>query len=118
MNVERGRRTTTMLFIVGGLLVTLGLAFFVGPLASGSPDGLEKVAIDEGFDGAAEDHTLGDSRFADYGVAGVEDDALATGIAGLVGVVVTFGAGLLLFGLVRVQRQRRQHDRAPSPTAA
>ena len=42
--------------MVGGLIVTLGLAFLVSPLASSSPDGLEKVATDEGFIDTAEDH--------------------------------------------------------------
>ena len=42
--VVRKDRKNLVLFLVGGLLVTLGLAFFVSPLASSSPDGLEKVA--------------------------------------------------------------------------
>ena len=36
-------RRNLLLFVIGGLIVTLGLAFFVSPLASSSPDGLEKV---------------------------------------------------------------------------
>ena len=108
-------RSTTLLFLIGGLLVALGLAFFVSPLASGSPDGLEKVAIDQGFDGSAEDHGLGGSAFADYGVKGVEDEGLATGLSGLVGVVLTFGVGMILFGLIRVRRSREPRHQ---PTGA
>lgn len=94
-------RRSTRAFIIGGLLVSLGLAFFVSPLASSSPDGLERVSIDKGFDDTAEDDSLADDTpFADYGVSGVEDEGLATGVAGIVGVVVTFGIGLLLFGLL------------------
>ncbi|HSL10045.1 MAG TPA: PDGLE domain-containing protein [Actinomycetota bacterium] len=100
-------RTTIGLFIAGGLLVSLGLAFFVGPLASSSPDGLEKVSIDQGFDGSARDHALGDSTFAEYGVEGVDDEGLATGLAGIVGVVLTFGVGALLFATIRTIRGRR-----------
>ena len=48
------KRTTTWAVVVGGLLVALGLAFFVSRFASSSPDGLNKVAIDQGFDDTAD----------------------------------------------------------------
>ena len=95
------RRRGLLPYVVGGLLVALGLAFFVSPLASGDPDGLEKVAIEQGFDDTAEDHALGDGALADYGVRGVEDDDLSTGLAGVVGVVITFGLGMVVFGMLR-----------------
>jgi len=100
-------RKNLVLFVVGGLIVTLGLAFFVSPLASSSPDGLEKVSIDEGFDDTAQEHALGDGPLADYGVKGVEDEKLATGLAGIIGVAVTFGIAMVLFGLLRTVRARR-----------
>lgn len=100
-------RKNLVLFVVGGLIVTLGLAFFVSPLASSSPDGLNKVAIDKGFSGAEKDHTLADGPLAGYGVKGVEDEKLSTGLAGIIGVVVTFGIGMMLFGLLRTVRARR-----------
>jgi cobalt/nickel transport protein len=114
---ETRSRSTLTLFVIGGILVSLGLAFFVSPLASSSPDGLEKVSIDEGFTESAEDHTFGDSTFADYGVEGVEDEGLATGLAGIVGVVITFGVGMILFGLIRVFRSRRT-DTTPAGASA
>ena len=110
-------RSTIGLFVVGGLLVALGLAFFVSPLASASPDGLEKVSIDEGFDAAAEDHALGDSTFADYGVDGVEDEGLSTRLAGVVGVVLTFGVGLLIFAGIRTIRARYELKHASGASA-
>lgn len=100
-------RKNLVLFVVGGLIVTLGLAFFVSPLASSSPDGLNKVAIDKGFSGTEKDHTLADGPLAGYGVKGVEDEKLSTGLAGIIGVVVTFGIGMVLFGLLRTVRARR-----------
>lgn len=100
-------RKSLTLFLFGGLIVALGLAFFVSPYASSSPDGLEKVSIDEGFADTAEEHALGDSPLADYGVEGVEDERLATGLSGVIGVVVTFGVGMILFGLLRTVRARR-----------
>lgn len=99
---------TSRIFIIGGLLVSLAVAFFVSPLASGDPDGLERVAIDEGFGGSAEDHALGDSPLADYAVRGVEDEGLSTGLAGIAGTLATFGIGMLLFGGLRVARERRE----------
>ena len=96
----------TGLFVLGGLLVALALAFFVSPEASSSPDGLEKVAIDEGFIDTAKDHDLADGPLADYGVEGVDDERLSTGLAGILGVLVTFAVmgGILL--LVRVAGRR------------
>jgi hypothetical protein len=88
-------------FVVGGLAVALALAFFVSPEASSSPDGLEKVATDTGFADTATPHALGDLPTADYGVKGVDDERLGTGLAGILGVVVTFavGTGVLMLAL-------------------
>jgi cobalt/nickel transport system permease protein len=108
-------RKSIYAMIVGGLLVALGLAFFVSPFASSSPDGLEKVATDEGFIDTAEDHGLADGPLADYGVEGVDDDSLSTGLAGIIGVVLTFGVALLLFGIFHA---RRSHDTGPEPSDA
>ena len=94
------KRTTTWAVVVGGLLVALGLAFVVSRFASSSPDGLNKVAIDQGFDDTETNHATADGPFAGYGVKGVDDQGLSTGLAGIVGVVITFGIGLLLFVVV------------------
>ena len=51
-----------------------------------SPDGLEKVAEDQGFDRDEPDHALADGPLADYAVEGVDDERLSTGLAGLIGV--------------------------------
>jgi cobalt/nickel transport system permease protein len=101
--------------IIGGLIVALGLAFFVSPFASSSPDGLEKVATDEGFIETAEDHGMADSPLADYGVEGVENESLSTGLSGIIGVAITFGLALLLFGIFHV---RRSADTSPDDTVA
>lgn len=91
-------------FIAGGLIVALALAFFVSPSASGEPDGLNKVAIDKGFADTENDHALDDAPTAGYEVRGVDDDRLSTGVAGVVGVTITFAVagGVLL--LVRRTR--------------
>jgi hypothetical protein len=92
------------LFIVGGLLLAIALALLVSPFASSSPDGLNKVAIDQGFDDTAHDHALNQSPVSGYGVRGIDDDRVSKGLSGLIGVLATFGAGLLLFGALRSAR--------------
>ena len=107
------KRKALWLFVVGGLMIAFALAFFVSPYASTSPDGLNKVAADEGFDGSAQEHALDDSPVAGYAVKGVDDAKLSKGLSGIIGVTMTFGIGLVLFGLL----VRRNH-RAPSLTDA
>jgi cobalt/nickel transport protein len=103
-------RKNVMLFVVGGLLVVLGLAFFVSPYASSSPDGLEKVSQEQGFSSSAKDSATSDGALADYGVAGVSNDRVSTGLAGVVGVAITFGLGMIVFGLIRRQRSHRHPE--------
>jgi hypothetical protein len=98
-------RGTLRLFVIGGLLVALGLAIFITPFASSSPDGLERVATDKDFLKSAEDHAFSDSPVADYSVKGIENDKLSTSLAGLIGVLITFGVGVLAFAAVRVFRR-------------
>jgi hypothetical protein len=100
-------RRSLLLFVIGGLIVALGLAFFVSPYASKAPDGLNRVSIDEGFAGTQRDHPLADAPLAGYGVKGVEDQKVSRGLAGVIGVVVTFGIAMILFGFLRTMRARR-----------
>ena len=88
-------RKNLVLFVVGGLIVALGLAFFVSPYASGSPDGLNRVAVDKGFADTETEHATADSPLAGYGVEGVQDESLSTGLAGIIGVAITFGVGMI-----------------------
>ena len=69
------------------LLICLVVAIF-SPLASSSPDGLERVAEDKGFLGLA-----GAAPFqviADYIFPGIANEALATIIAGVIGTLLLF----------------------------
>ncbi|MFD3727923.1 energy-coupling factor ABC transporter permease [Streptomyces sp. NPDC058671] len=88
----------------GGVLTALVLAGFVSFYASASPDGLEKVAADKGFDAAAEEHAAAGSPLADYGVKGIETERLAGGLAGVIGVGATLAAGTGAFWIVRRRR--------------
>jgi hypothetical protein len=111
------RSANLRLFVAGGLLVAVGLAMLVSGFASGSPDGLNKVAEDHGFAANARQHLFENGPLAGYAVKGVNGDRLSTGISGLIGVLVTFGIGLALFALLRTMRpggeDRSEPTRAP-----
>lgn len=94
-------RTRTLLLLA--LLVSVLLAGGVSYYASGSPDGLERVATDQGIAGQARDHDLAGSPLADYGVTGVSNERLSGGLAGLAGIAVT---GVAATGLVLVLRRK------------
>ena len=88
-------------FLISGFIASLFLAGVVSFYASSNPDGLEKVAEDIGFIETAEDHTYADGALADYGVKGVENPRLSTGLAGVIGVVATGVVSTGIFMLVR-----------------
>ena len=109
------RSSNLRIFLLGGLLVAIGLALLVSGFASSSPDGLNKVAEDHGFAANARQHLFENGPLAGYAVKGIGNDRLSTGISGLIGVLVTFGIGLALFAVVRAMRSGR--DRS-EPTRA
>ena len=92
--IEQGNRKLYLIV----LLVSIGLAGIASFYASSSPDGLEKVAGDIGFIETAKDHTLDNSALADYGVAGIENERLSVGIAGILGVIAT---GVLMYLIIK-----------------
>jgi hypothetical protein len=109
--------------IVGGLIVALGLAFFVSPFASSSPDGLNKVAEDKGFIDTAEDHGLDDSPLAGYGVEGVDDESVSKGLSGSSGWRSRSGSPCCCSAsstsdAVVASRSRRRRRPADRPVAA
>jgi hypothetical protein len=106
------RRTRALLLV--GFLLALVLAGGVSYYAGSAPDGLAKVAADQGIDPAAGDHALADSPVADYEVRGVDDGRLSGGLAGVLGVVVTLVVGGVLFRIVRGgSRRDAAADREP-----
>ncbi|MGK5674966.1 PDGLE domain-containing protein [Micromonospora sp. URMC 106] len=100
-------------FLVGGLLVALLLAGVVSNFASSHPDGLDS-SLREGCTFDADDNITGGScpaqrekeheiggPLADYGIAGVDNDFLSTGLSGVLGVLLTFAVAGGVFWLVR-----------------
>jgi cobalt/nickel transport system permease protein len=86
---------------IGGLLIAALLAI-ASPLASSHPDGLEWVAEQKGFLSAAQDPLY--NIIPDYVFPGIGNEALATIVAGIVGVVVVFGVAL---AVAYARRSRR-----------
>ena len=97
-------------FVAGGLAMVIGIVLLLAPWASSDPDGLERVAIDKGFADNATAHALEDGPLADYRVHGVEEQRVATGLSGLIGVVITFALGTVLFTLLRRRSTGREEE--------
>jgi hypothetical protein len=95
--------SSSRVFTGCGLLVAIVLALFVSPSASSAPDGLEKVAADQGFAGAAKESPADEGPLAGYSVQGVKDEQSGTGIAGLIGTLLTFGLAVAVLRLVRAK---------------
>ena len=91
---------------VVGLAIALGVAF-LSPLASSDPDGLERVAEDEGFLDEAKDPPY--KIIADYVFPGVENDNVATILAGVLGVLLV---AALTFAIAFLLRRTRREARA------
>ncbi|WP_411106839.1 energy-coupling factor ABC transporter permease [Streptomyces sp. cmx-4-9] len=97
-----------------GLAAALVLAGLVSSFASSSPDGLEKVAADQGIDAKADqyEHATADSPLADYAVKDVGNESLSVGLAGVIGVGATVAVGS---GVFWIARRRRTDEPAPAP---
>lgn len=90
-----------------GLAVSLVLAGGVSYYASSQPDGLEKVAGDVGFLDSAKESAVEDSPLAGYGVAGVENERISNGLAGIIGVASTAAISFgLFYGLRRFKKDK------------
>jgi len=80
-------------WIVAGVLVSL-LAVLISPLASGNPDGLERVAEDLGFLGSGLDAPY--QILPDYTIPFLGETAISTILAGIVGAGVLLGLLILI----------------------
>ena len=109
------RRVSFRLFAAVALAVAVGLALFLSPFASSSPDGLERVAGDKRFEHTAEVRASQDrSPVPHYAFPGSENERLATAAAGFVGTLGVFALG---YGVARVAVRRRERG-AGAPVAS
>lgn len=84
------------------LSVALLLAV-LSPLASQSPDGLERVAIDQKFADKAAEPAF--TVIPGYVFPGIDNGAVATISAGLLGTLLLFG---VVFGLARMLKSKHE----------
>lgn len=96
---RRNRRSD--LVIGAGLAIAAALAL-LSPLASGDPDGLERVAEDQGFLDRAQGAPF--NLLPDYTIPGL-DGPLSTIVAGVVGLLIVFA---LAYGVTLLLRGRRE----------
>jgi len=93
-------------FLLLGLGVALLIAGVASYYASSQPDGLEYTARERGFLGSARESGTAGSPLADYDVAGLDNERLSVGLAGIVGVLVVLLVVTLLTTLLRRHRAR------------
>ena len=86
-----------------GLVVCLAVAC-LSPLASSSPDGLERVAENKGFIDLGQEAPF--QIIADYVFPGMENEALATILAGLIGTLILFGAAYGIAWLLVLRKKQ------------
>jgi cobalt/nickel transport system permease protein len=89
---------------VVGLAIAALIVVVLAPLASADPDGLERVAGDQGFLQSARDALY--SIIPDYTLPGVDGNPSRI-LAGLIGIVIVFGL-MVLVG--RLLARRRTQD--------
>ena len=86
-----------------GLIVCLVVAC-LSPLASSSPDGLERVAENKGFIDLGQEAPF--QIIADYVFPGMQNEAMATILAGLIGTLILFGVVYGMAWLLVLKKKR------------
>jgi len=101
-------RKSVWLVAAAGVALALALGGLLSPLASSAPDGLERVAEQTGFAQAERETPLaGASPLADYSVPGVRAEATSTALAGALGTVMAFLAGIAATVALRALWRKR-----------
>lgn len=91
-------------WIWAGLVLALGLTA-LSPLASGSPDGLERVAEEQGFFARGLEPVF--EILPDYTVPLIKNEAVTTIAAGVIGTLIVFG---VTYAVARLRRGRRESE--------
>lgn len=107
-------RVSVRTFWIGAIVTALLFAGVVSQFAVDNPDGLETVAIEQGFEASARDHALADGLFADYATTGVANESLSLAMAGLAGVLISL---VVSYGLVTGSRRAGVVASPPTPAA-
>ncbi len=73
-----------------GLLLAFSISILFVPFASQSPDGLEKVAAEQGFASKENENPSLAAPFADYRIPGISDKNVSAAISGVIGALAVF----------------------------
>ncbi|HCT76676.1 MAG TPA: cobalt ABC transporter permease [Micromonosporaceae bacterium] len=116
LSIETEGQKSAKPLIVAGIVTALVLAGGVSYLASSAPDGLDATTLrgcttneaGEITGGTciaqqAGEHEFAGGLLADYGLKGIDG---TTGIAGAIGVLVTFAIGLAIFRAIRRRKAK------------
>ena len=101
MSDTGGRRPLGRRWWLAGVAIAVAVVVFLAPLASADPDGLERVAGDQGFLDRAVNFWGG--LLSGYAIPGV-DGPLSTVLSGLLGIGIVLGL-MLLFGRALARRR-------------
>ncbi|MCB9450664.1 MAG: energy-coupling factor ABC transporter permease [Anaerolineaceae bacterium] len=94
-------------WVAVGLVIALALAF-ASPLANPNPDGLERVAEDQGFLDKAEEPAY--TLLPDYTVPFIQSETFTTIAAGVIGVLLVGAMGFGMGKLANHQPAKRAHS--------
>jgi hypothetical protein len=83
----------------------------LAPLASSSPDGLERIAEDKGFAGMGQSSPF--SLITDYVFPGVANQTLATILAGTIGTLLLFA---IVYGIAWLLNLKTKKPTVAEPT--
>jgi hypothetical protein len=73
-----------------GLVLAVLISAVLVPFASQMPDGLEKVAAEQGFAAKESDNPAVAAPFADYRIPGIASKNLSAAASGIIGVLAVF----------------------------
>jgi cobalt/nickel transport system permease protein len=80
-------------WVLGAVIVAVGIAALLSPWASAWPDGLERVAEQLGFGARAAGEPAIAAPLPDYAVPALGQSGMSTAAAGVIGTLLVFGAG-------------------------
>lgn len=91
-----GRRAIAAVLIVG-MLGSVTVAGLSSLFASQEPDGLQRVAQEQGFAENEEPSATSEGPFGGYALDGVENESLSSGVSAAAGLGLTLVLGMGLF---------------------
>jgi hypothetical protein len=90
-------------WVIAGLIIACAVVLVLAPVASGDPDGLDRVSEDRAFAEQGKDPAF--EWLPDYSVPGIDNEYATLIIAGIIGVVLTFALTMGFGAILRAGRR-------------